>query len=670
MIKTESGRHVRFHALAAAWAAVFASTSMAGVLYVDRSAVGAGNGTSWTDAFADLQAALAAAEAGDEVWVAEGTYLPGVPGDTAASFQMKSGVTVLGGFSGTEYYRSQRDPVAHPTVLSGDLGQDDTYGSGAWYVGWNIHTPNSAHVVTAIDVDAGAVLDGFEVRCGYAASSSGPGGGGIYIQGGAPTIRGCTFTRNLAGFSSGGAALATGSNAVFESCTFHQNWVHLGKGGGVCATGTGTAVILGCVFSENYCTSGSGGSEGQGAGLSLWMMTSARVEGCTFRANHASQFNGAGGYELARGGGLSCFLTPLLMKDCTFRSNSAPAGGGASLWNSAEIINCEFWDNLCYETTLSGGWSDGGYGGGLMVISFQPVDATLVNCVVARNRGFEAAGFESFQSARTVLRNSIVWGNVASNPEVGPRRWQFKGAHSIEYSCVQDLLTPDPGEDPPDESKYPGCQTADPLFTSLASGVLSLTAASACIDAGRNSDVPAGTATDLTGNARRADDPAKPDTGVGPAPVVDMGAHEYGSSPCGPTITSHPTDATVCAGGPVLLEVVAAGATAYQWRVDEMPIPGATASTLELPSAGPGDAGPYDCVVTNDCGSVTSLRAMLTVENCCPADFDGTGFVDTDDFDAFVRAFEAGTDNADFDGTGFVDTDDFDAFVRAFEAGC
>lgn len=54
----------------------------------------------------------------------------------------------------------------------------------------------------------------------------------------------------------------------------------------------------------------------------------------------------------------------------------------------------------------------------------------------------------------------------------------------------------------------------------------------------------------------------------------------------------------------------------------------------------------------------------------CPSDFDGTGFVDSDDFDAFVTAFEAGLDSADFDGTGFVDSDDFDAFVAAFEAGC
>ncbi|HRJ48925.1 MAG: hypothetical protein KF787_06120 [Phycisphaeraceae bacterium] len=54
----------------------------------------------------------------------------------------------------------------------------------------------------------------------------------------------------------------------------------------------------------------------------------------------------------------------------------------------------------------------------------------------------------------------------------------------------------------------------------------------------------------------------------------------------------------------------------------------------------------------------------------CVADFDGSGFVDTDDFDAFVHAFEAGDPSADADGSGFVDTDDYDAFIHAFEAGC
>lgn len=54
----------------------------------------------------------------------------------------------------------------------------------------------------------------------------------------------------------------------------------------------------------------------------------------------------------------------------------------------------------------------------------------------------------------------------------------------------------------------------------------------------------------------------------------------------------------------------------------------------------------------------------------CRSDFDASGFTDTDDFDAFVRAYEAGDFTADVDASGFTDTDDFDTFVRAYEAGC
>ncbi|MCC6428593.1 MAG: hypothetical protein IT435_17460 [Phycisphaerales bacterium] len=54
----------------------------------------------------------------------------------------------------------------------------------------------------------------------------------------------------------------------------------------------------------------------------------------------------------------------------------------------------------------------------------------------------------------------------------------------------------------------------------------------------------------------------------------------------------------------------------------------------------------------------------------CTADFDETGFVDIDDYIAFVFDFELGVDSADVDGSGFVDTDDFDYFVCAFINGC
>jgi sulfatase modifying factor 1 len=65
----------------------------------------------------------------------------------------------------------------------------------------------------------------------------------------------------------------------------------------------------------------------------------------------------------------------------------------------------------------------------------------------------------------------------------------------------------------------------------------------------------------------------------------------------------------------------------------------------------------------------------------CLADFDGSGFVDSDDFTLFVFAFSRGCtaprvpvpgcfDSADYDQSGFIDSDDFIAYVQAFEAGC
>jgi outer membrane protein assembly factor BamB len=90
-----------------------------------------------------------------------------------------------------------------------------------------------------------------------------------------------------------------------------------------------------------------------------------------------------------------------------------------------------------------------------------------------------------------------------------------------------------------------------------------------------------------------------------------------------------------------------------------------SANVTNINIGGPAIADDGTLVVA---GNGTQLRAYKSAG--CPADFDGSGFVDTDDFDAFVAAFEAGTDDADFDGSGFVDTDDFDAFVGAFEGGC
>jgi hypothetical protein len=64
-----------------------------------------------------------------------------------------------------------------------------------------------------------------------------------------------------------------------------------------------------------------------------------------------------------------------------------------------------------------------------------------------------------------------------------------------------------------------------------------------------------------------------------------------------------------------------------------------------------------------------------------PADFDGSGFVDSDDFILYADQFALGCDgpgspdpacvkSADFDGSGFVDSDDFILYVQRFSNGC
>ena len=89
-------------------AALREARAQSGVLHVDRGATGAGDGTSWGDAFTDLQAALEAAVPGDEVWVATGVY---------EAIQVSEGVSYYGGFAGGETDLAERDLVSSPTVI-------------------------------------------------------------------------------------------------------------------------------------------------------------------------------------------------------------------------------------------------------------------------------------------------------------------------------------------------------------------------------------------------------------------------------------------------------------------------------------------------------------------------------------------------------------------------
>ncbi len=129
-----------------------ATDAGADVLRVRAGGAG-GDGASWGAAIPSLQAALAKARAGDEIWVAAGTHLPTQGSDRSASFVLKENVALYGGFAGNEQERKERNWRANRTVLSGDIGRK----------GYALD--NAYHVVQGAD---GARLDGFVVRDGYA----------------------------------------------------------------------------------------------------------------------------------------------------------------------------------------------------------------------------------------------------------------------------------------------------------------------------------------------------------------------------------------------------------------------------------------------------------------------------------------------------------------------
>ena len=84
--------------------------SAAGLCFVKADATSPGTGVSWGEAFPDLQSALANIEC-MEIWVAAGTYKPTTGTDRTATFPLKNGVSVYGGFAGTETQLGQRSSV-------------------------------------------------------------------------------------------------------------------------------------------------------------------------------------------------------------------------------------------------------------------------------------------------------------------------------------------------------------------------------------------------------------------------------------------------------------------------------------------------------------------------------------------------------------------------------
>lgn len=195
-----------------------------GPIYVDANAPGiVQDGASWGSAYTNLQAALDSAAYGAEIWVAQGVYTPTYESGRTATFWLRRGVALYGGFGGHdvgETTRSQRNWQQYVTVLSGDLeGNDLADPNGVLTSTSGIVGQNAYHVVASREVTETAVLDGFTITGGDAdgAAPHDLGGGLLNIQAN-PTLANLVFSGNSA--SQGGGLYNTLSDLPFYPAVY------------------------------------------------------------------------------------------------------------------------------------------------------------------------------------------------------------------------------------------------------------------------------------------------------------------------------------------------------------------------------------------------------------------------------------------------------------------
>ncbi|MFK7804222.1 MAG: choice-of-anchor Q domain-containing protein [Anaerolineae bacterium] len=348
------------------------SAEAAGTIFVDLDATsGSNSGADWANAYTDLQTALASATAGDEIWVATGTYTPGSL--LTHTFTLTDGVGLYGGFAATETVRSQRDWVANETILSGDYGNDDIKtSSGALTETAGIVGTNAANVVSSFGVTTTAVLDGFTITSGSAKSLNGcrACGGGLYNNGGSPTLSNLLVIGNLAKFGAGlftfnssptltnitfSGNLATGGGGAIYNANGHLelidvamlNNIAIDSGGGMFNTDSSKPVLTNVLIQGN--------SSGYGGGIYSVDNSEPTLTNVVLSGNEAIYYGGGlfnNGGTNSRRVGVPITNHPVLT-NVTISGNSAGEGGGGiyNYLSSPMITNSIIWNNQAISVT-------------------------------------------------------------------------------------------------------------------------------------------------------------------------------------------------------------------------------------------------------------------------------------------------------------------------------
>ena len=389
----------------------------------------AADGSTWENAMT-LKAALAASTAADDqVWIAAGTYKPASASRTA-TFTIPAGISVYGGFAGTETTfdptnndtrpRETDSTFTNETILSGDLLGDDIARTATGYAATRDDNSNTVVTIGGADV----TLDGLTLTAGER-GTHGFGAGLHSVGGGNIAVTNCTFTNNTAKEGGGASFFQT---ATLTNCTFTGNTAST-HGGGAYFFAAGT--LTDCAFTGNKAPNGGGvyfsvnggrltgcaftDNTTTGMGGGVYFKGTATLTRCMFMGNTASS-NGGGTYfdntatmtdcsftsntASRDGGGFYFFRGTATLTRCTFTSNGGRYGGGTFFNNTARMTDCSFTSNTA---TSDGGGARFNAGG------------TLTNCMFSSNVATTGNGGGAHFSSAATLTNGVFANNKATN---------------------------------------------------------------------------------------------------------------------------------------------------------------------------------------------------------------------------------------------------------------
>lgn len=307
---------------------------------------GSGSGTSWVNAYTNIQTALDVATNGDTVCIAGGQTFSLTQQLTMA----RSGVSVIGGYQGSGTPGS-RDPSQYETIITRNAAVTDMrllkvnsvqniLVDGITFTGGRLlNSENGAGIYLSATTNA-TVRNCRIMQNGVYAWGVGytTYGGGIFMEN--PdhvTIADCDVSANQSG--AGGGVFVTGGNVVLTNCIIRDNQAVIGwsGGGGAVSCNNSAAVDLSnCIISGNYGDNGGG--------MDVVSSANARLKNCLVT------YNASGG-----GAGFRVSGAALTLENCTVFGNK-----GSGVWtpnngDTLNVTNSILWGNGT-DVLLGGGW--------------------------------------------------------------------------------------------------------------------------------------------------------------------------------------------------------------------------------------------------------------------------------------------------------------------------